>query len=62
MFERFVFTKGYSVDNGRFLFSTKEAALLSRNVFVPGANIQTVLAIETPVGLIFTNPLIILEE
>jgi hypothetical protein len=62
MTKTFTLTTGYSVDNGRFLFETLEAASLSRKVFVPGAKIQKVLAVNTPAGLVFTNPLVILDE
>lgn len=59
----FSLSQAYLVDGGRFIFSTMDAAECARNVFVPGAAIQVVLAVETPQGqLVLTNPIIVLEE
>jgi hypothetical protein len=58
----FNLTEAYLVDGGRFTFTTMDAAVCARNVFVPGANIQVVLAVQTPQGLVLTNPIIVLEE
>lgn len=57
----FELSKAFLVDGGRFSFGTMELAQVARKVFAPGTNIQTVLAVKTPRGLVLTNPLIVLE-
>jgi hypothetical protein len=60
--EGYSFTDRYSVDMGRFIVSSKETAQFTRDVFCKGSKIHRVLAVNTPIGIVVTTPLLLLEE
>lgn len=59
---RYKLIERYSVDSGRYLVSTADMARMTRNVFCKGAKIHKVLAVQTPMGIVHTSPLILMEE
>ena len=62
MLDKFSITSAYSVDNGKYLFATKETALVARKIWAKDAKVYEVLAVKTAQGLLLTNPVVILRE
>jgi hypothetical protein len=59
---RYKLIERYSVDLGRYLVETEDGARMMRNVFCKEAKIHKVLAVQTPMGIVHTSPLVLIEE